>query len=142
MQTFNLGRLALASAVTLVGLTGLFASQAQAQTSAIRGAYLEQRPNGSVAAIAGEVVVPDTLFFVDVVVTPTVVDPGENSASITDLTIEPSSEIAEVSGITGIDSLEGVIADEISSASSVEDQATLIRAAVSGPAFIEFFGLE
>ena len=143
MQQFNLARLTLTATVTVLGLTGVLTSGANAQTSAIRGAYLEQRPNGSVAAIAGEVVVPDTLFFIDVVVTPTVTDPGENSASIDDLTVESGSDIEVVSETTGTSSsLEAVIASEIADAESVEDQATLIRAAVSGPTFVEFFGLE
>jgi len=127
----NLGKILINTGLVFAGLTGLLATSANAE-SAIRGSAVETRPSGSSISVSGEMILPDTLYFNGALsVTPTLTGAGTNTATIDDLTLTPGT-VEAVAGVADVDTSTNPFLDAaataLTDATTVEDQAALIRA--------------
>ncbi|WP_017651128.1 hypothetical protein [Fortiea contorta] len=118
----------------LVSVGNLFAAPANADQASARGAVTIVRPSGSSFSVSGELTAPSGTQFTGpaLTVTPTATGAGTN-AEVATLSIDPGAPIASTSGAATL-TVEGATAAKITAATAttVEDVATLVRAARSG----------
>ena len=132
----------LISSLTLLGIAGLSNIPTQAQTfnvgssssPGVTGAAVTINMNGAINAIAGQITFPEGVYATELIVDPRYTnDPTSNQRFINQLRLEGtggSNRILRNTDLaTGTDtSIESAIASEISTAGSLSDTVSLIRA--------------
>ncbi|AOY81002.1 hypothetical protein BJP36_14940 [Moorena producens JHB] len=129
-NSLSLGKTLINTGLIFAGLTAVLATSANAE-SAIRGSAVETRASGSSISVSGELILPDALHFPGpLVVTPTYTGAGTNTATVDTLTLD-GGVAAAVSATTSTSSANAFLdaaATALGAATTVEDQAALIRA--------------
>ncbi len=104
------------------------AAPAKADQASARGAVTIVRPSGSSFSVSGEVTLPASLYYNGALtVTPTSTNPGTNQEVAT-LNVTPG----EVTAIPddAANSFDAQVTQELINATTIEDKATIIKAAV------------